>query len=74
METSRKTNGPFGAGIGALLGLIFERRRDRQQLAGACETGLARRPGEQAVVPDAVESGRQDVEQEAADELACATA
>ena len=44
-------------------------RRDRQQLAGAGDAGLASGTGEQAIMPDAVEPARQNVEQEAADEL-----
>ncbi len=38
-------------------------------VAGEREAVLAGGAGEQAVVPDAVEAARQDVEQEAADEL-----
>ena len=49
--------------------VVIGRRRDGEQFAGACEAGLARRSGEQAVVTDAVEPARQDVKQEAADEL-----
>ena len=41
-------------------------RRDRQEFACAREAGHACRRGEQAVVADAVEAGRQKVEQEAA--------
>ena len=44
-------------------------RRDGEQLAGEREAGLAGGAGEQAVVADAMEAARQDVEQEAADEL-----
>ena len=49
--------------------VVIGRRRDGQQLAGEREAGLAGGAGEQAVVADAVEAARQDVEQEAADEL-----
>ena len=42
---------------------------DVQQFAGEREAGLAGGAGEQAVVPDAMEAARQDMEQEAADEL-----
>ena len=49
--------------------VVIGRRRDGEQFAGACEAGLAGGAGEQAVVADAVEAARQDVEQEAADEL-----
>jgi len=48
---------------------IVRGRRDLEQLAGACEAGLAGVAGEQAVVPDAMEAAWQDMEQEAADEL-----
>jgi hypothetical protein len=41
----------------------------RQQFAGEREAGLAGAAGEQAVVADAMEAARQDMEQEAADEL-----
>ena len=44
-------------------------RRHREQFAGAGDIGLAAGAREQAIVPDAVEALRQDVEQEAADEL-----
>ena len=43
--------------------------RDRQKFAGAGEAGFACRGGEQAVVANAMEPARQDVKQEAADEL-----
>src|SRR5215218_9383227 len=49
--------------------VVVGRQRDGQQVAGEREARLARGPGEQAVVADAVEAARQDVEQEAADEL-----
>ena len=44
-------------------------RGDAQQPAGQHHGLLVRRTGEQAIVPDAVETARQDVDQEAADEL-----
>lgn len=44
-------------------------RSDAQQFAGECEAGLTSGAGEQAVVTDAMEAAREDVEQEAADEL-----
>ncbi len=50
-----------GAGLG--------RGGDVQQFAGEREAGLAGGAGEQAVVADAMEATRQDMEQEAADEL-----
>jgi hypothetical protein len=54
--------------IARLLGhVVLGRRRDRQKFAG--EAGFACRGGEQAVVADAMEPARQDVKQEAADEL-----
>ena len=57
-------------GVGRLVRrVVVGRRRDGEQLAGEREAGLAGGAGEQAVVADAVEAARQDVEQEAADEL-----
>ena len=50
-------------------GFVFGRRRDAQQFASECEAGLAGRASEQAIMADAVEPTRQDMEQEAADEL-----
>ncbi len=52
----------------ARIGLIG-RCGDVQEFARKCEAGLSGRAGEKAVVPDPVEAARQDVEQEAADEL-----
>ena len=49
--------------------IIYGVRRGREQAAGEREAGLAGATGEQAVVPDAMEATRQDMEQEAADEL-----
>jgi hypothetical protein len=43
----------------------------RDQLAGACDVVGAGSLGEQAVVSDAVEALRQDMDEEAADELVC---
>jgi hypothetical protein len=40
-----------------------------EELAGTCEAGPARRSGEQAVVTNAVERARQDVEPGPANEL-----
>ncbi len=48
---------------------MFRRRSDVQQFARECEAGLAGGAGEQAVVADAMEAARQDVEQEPTDEL-----
>jgi hypothetical protein len=45
------------------------RRGDIQEFACQREAGLAGGAGEQTVVPDAVEAAREDMEQEAADEL-----
>src|SRR5580704_11781125 len=42
-----------------------------EQLAGACDVVGAGSLGEQAVVSDAVEALRQDMDEEAADELVC---
>lgn len=44
-------------------------RGDPEQLAGVFEVSLAGGASEQAVMADAVEAFRQDVEQEASDEL-----
>jgi len=58
------------SGVERLFGrVIIGRWRDGEQFAGARVAGLARRTREQAIVADAVEPARQDVEQEAADEL-----
>ncbi len=46
------------------------RRRCAEKLADAIRGRLAVRPGQEAVVPDAMEAAGQDVEEEAADELA----
>ena len=54
---------------GSSVSVVIGRRGDVQQFASEREAGLAGGAGEQAVVPDAVEAARQDVEQEAADEL-----
>lgn len=52
------------------IGIIGARwRSDVQEFAGKREAGLAGGAGEQAVVADAVEAARQDMEQEAANEL-----
>src|SRR5213076_1550039 len=57
------------ANVGWVLRRVLVRqRRDGQQVAGEREAGL-RSAGKQAIVTDAVEAARQDVEQEAADEL-----
>ena len=42
-----------------------------EQLAGACDVVRAGSLGEQAVVSDAVEALRQDMDEEAANELVC---
>src|SRR6476619_1880764 len=58
------------ADIDRALWLIVVRwRRDGQQRAGEPEAGFARGAGEQAVVADAVEAARQEMEEKAADEL-----
>ena len=49
--------------------VVVGRRRVGEKFAGACEAGLTRRTGEQAVVTNAVEPARQNVKQEAADEF-----
>ena len=48
---------------------VFGLWRDPQQLAGERDTGLAGGPGEEAVMPDAVEAFGQHMKQEAAKEL-----
>jgi len=56
--------------IGRFVGLgLVDWRGDAQQPEGQRHGLLVRRTGEQAVMPDAVEAARQDVDQEAADEL-----
>ncbi len=52
-----------------LLQTVFGRWCDREKRARQRQAGFARGRGEQAVVTDAVEPARQDVEEEAADEL-----
>ena len=48
---------------------LLDRCSDAQQLAGERHGVLVRRAGEQAIMPDAMEAARQDMDQEAADEL-----
>src|SRR5690606_37935294 len=57
--------------IGGLLSSpgVVRRRRDLEQTAYLGKAVLAGGTGEQTIVPDAVEAARQDVDQEAADEL-----
>lgn len=50
-------------------GIIIRWRGDVQQFASEREAGLAGGAGEQAVVPNAAEAARQDMDEEAADEL-----
>lgn len=52
-----------------LLGRWFARRGNVEKVAGQAKHGLACGAGEQAVTADAMEASRQDVRQEAADEL-----
>jgi len=49
---------------------VVIRLSDVEQFERACETFLPGRAGERAVMPDAMEAARQDMEQEAAEELA----
>ncbi|BCH21596.1 hypothetical protein MesoLjLb_13810 [Mesorhizobium sp. L-8-3] len=49
--------------------VVSRRCGDVQQFASQCETGLAGGAGEQPIVADAMEATRQDMKQEAADEL-----
>src|ERR1700730_4014892 len=58
----------FGRGVDGLDGIDRNERR-RDQLADARDVAGAGLAGEEAVVADAVEALRQDVHQEAADEL-----
>ncbi len=48
---------------------VIDRCDDVQELARKRKAGLSGRACEKAVVPDAVEAARQDMEQEAADKL-----
>src|SRR6266478_4715365 len=63
-------------GAGVQIGVVVLCRRIRHchwrgdQFSGARDVGLAGSGGEQSVVADAMESLRQNVEQEAPDELA----
>ena len=59
--------GRLGAAIVSGLGLS---RRHVEQFAGSGDVAGACAAGEQAIVADTVEAGRQDVDQESADELA----
>ena len=62
-------------GRGVQIGGVVRRQRINRrhwgvdQLAGACHVGLTTGAGEQPVVADAVKPLRQNVEQEAPDEL-----
>ena len=58
-----------GAGVSLIVvvgAVVSDGGRAGQQLTGAAEVALALRAGVQAVVADAVEAARQDVQQEAA--------
>jgi hypothetical protein len=55
--------------IRRLFGLDGFRRRYGEQLADASDVGLACRAREQSKVPDAMESVRQDMQQETTHEL-----
>src|ERR1700757_403063 len=57
----------FCCGLGYLW--LFWARWHGEQIAGACDIGRTVAVGEQAIVSDAVEAVRQDVDEEAADEL-----
>ena len=58
------------ADLDRLVGCVVSRRRDSvQEFAGASDADLSGTAGEQTVMPDAVEPARQNVEQEAANEL-----
>ena len=49
--------------------IVIGQRSDAQQFADERQTGFAGRAGEQPMMADAVEAARQDVGQEATDEL-----
>lgn len=49
--------------------VVSGRRDSIQEFAGTSDADLSGAAGEQTVMPDAVEAARQDMEQEAADEL-----
>ena len=55
--------------VRSIRGVIIGRWGGIEQPAGAYEASLASGAGEQAVVPDTMEATRQDMKQEAADEL-----
>ena len=56
--------------VGRFVGFgLLDRYSNAQQFAGQRHGVLVGRTGEQAVMPDAVEAARQNVDQEAADEL-----
>ena len=65
----RQSSGRGGIGIAASAAFGLGLGRG-EKFAGARDVGLAAGAGEQPVVADAVEALRQDVEQEAPDELA----
>ena len=56
--------------VGISRDIVVLRHWHGEQFAGARDVVGAGRSGEQAVVADAVETVRQDVDQEATDELA----
>lgn len=60
----------WGADLDWLVGSVVDKRRGSvQELAGAGDARLSGTAGEQAVMPDAVEPPRENVEQEASNEL-----
>jgi len=58
------------AGIDSGTGRLAFRLCNSEQLTGTCDVAGAGAAGEQTVVADSVEALRQDVDQEATDELA----
>src|SRR4030081_1558517 len=63
-----RERGRLVAAGGILVGFARARRRG-EQLTGACDVVDARAAGKQTIVTDAVEAGRQYMDEEAADEL-----
>ena len=70
LDDDHAATAAWASRVGWFVGLVvigWRHNRDREQGTGEREACLAGAAGEQAVVADAVEPLRQDVEQEAAD-------
>src|ERR1700722_7397779 len=67
MDATTCAAGRLCYGLGYLW--LFWARWHGEQIAGACDIGRTVAIGEQAIVSDAVEAVRQNVDEEAADEL-----